>query len=197
MATASSISPSGMQLAGKYGIGVLSIASNSTEGIQALPTQWGFAEEAAAIHGSTVDRRDWRVLMAFHLAETREQAGPRPSTACTAGTTSTTCGRSGGPGAVHVEDAWELLERTTAGRRRGRRRSRRRHARRPGRGDPPPPGAHRRVRRRARLRPRLGQPRGDAALVGARRPLRRARAQRLHRQPARLPASTCTTTRPS
>ena len=41
MATASSISPSGMQLAGKYGIGVLSIASNSTEGIQALPTQWG------------------------------------------------------------------------------------------------------------------------------------------------------------
>ena len=74
MATASSISPSGMQLAGKYGIGVLSIASNSTEGIQALPTQWGFAEEAAAAHGSTVDRRDWRVLMAFHLAETREQA---------------------------------------------------------------------------------------------------------------------------
>ena len=48
MATASSISPSGMQLAGKYGIGVLSIASNSTEGLQALPTQWAFAEEAAA-----------------------------------------------------------------------------------------------------------------------------------------------------
>ena len=41
MATASSISPSGMQIAGKYGIGVLSIASNSTEGMQALPTQWG------------------------------------------------------------------------------------------------------------------------------------------------------------
>ncbi len=48
MATASSISPSGMQIAGKYGIGVLSIASTSTEGILALPTQWGFAEEAAA-----------------------------------------------------------------------------------------------------------------------------------------------------
>ncbi len=57
MATASMISPSGMQLAGKYGIGVLSIGSNSTEGIQALPTQWGFAEEAASTHGSTVDRR--------------------------------------------------------------------------------------------------------------------------------------------
>ncbi len=33
MATASSISPSGMQLAGKYGIGVLSIASTSVEGL--------------------------------------------------------------------------------------------------------------------------------------------------------------------
>src|SRR5262249_17530902 len=40
MATASSISPSGMQIAGKHGIGVLSIASTSTEGIMALPTQW-------------------------------------------------------------------------------------------------------------------------------------------------------------
>ena len=63
-----------MQIAGKYGIGVLSIASNSTEGIAALPTQWGFAEEAAEKHGQTVDRKNWRVLMAFHLAETREQA---------------------------------------------------------------------------------------------------------------------------
>ena len=33
MAVASSISPSGMTLAGKYGIGVLSIASTSTEGL--------------------------------------------------------------------------------------------------------------------------------------------------------------------
>jgi limonene 1,2-monooxygenase len=74
MATASTISPSGMQIAGKYGIGVLSIASTSAEGLQALPTQWGFAEEAAAKHGQTVDRRDWRVLMSWHIAETREQA---------------------------------------------------------------------------------------------------------------------------
>src|SRR3954465_2005672 len=74
MTVASSFSPSGMQLAGKYGIGVLSIASNSTEGLQALPTQWGFAEAAAAEHGQVVDRGDWRVLMAWHLAETREQA---------------------------------------------------------------------------------------------------------------------------
>jgi limonene 1,2-monooxygenase len=74
MVTASSISPSGMHIAGKHGIGVLSIASNSTEGIQALPTQWGFAEKSAVQHGQTVDRRNWRVMMSWHIAETRAQA---------------------------------------------------------------------------------------------------------------------------
>jgi limonene 1,2-monooxygenase len=74
MAVASSISPSGMTLAGKYGIGVLSIASTSSEGLMALPTQWSFAEQAAEEHGQTVDRANWRVLMSWHLAETRDQA---------------------------------------------------------------------------------------------------------------------------
>ena len=74
MAAASSISPSGMQLAGKYGMGVLSIASTSQEGLSALPIQWSFAEEAAAKHGKTVDRRDWRVLVSFHLAESAKDA---------------------------------------------------------------------------------------------------------------------------
>ena len=73
-AVASMISPSGMTLAGKHGTGVLSIGSMSTEGIQALPLQWSFAEEAAAEHGNQVDRRDWRIVMSWHLAETREQA---------------------------------------------------------------------------------------------------------------------------
>lgn len=71
---ASSISPSGMTLAGKYGLGVLSIGSNSDAGLAALPTQWGFAEEAARKSGKTVDRKNWRVLMSWHIAETREQA---------------------------------------------------------------------------------------------------------------------------
>ena len=71
---ASSISPSGMTLAGKYGMGVLSIGSNSAAGLSALPTQWGFAEQAAAKSGKVVDRANWRVLMSWHIAETREQA---------------------------------------------------------------------------------------------------------------------------
>src|SRR4029450_5343447 len=43
-AVASQISPSGMTLAGKHGIGVISIGSLSEEGLNALPTQWNFAE---------------------------------------------------------------------------------------------------------------------------------------------------------
>jgi limonene 1,2-monooxygenase len=74
MVAASSISPSGMTLAGKYGMGVISIGSNSEAGLAALPTQWGFAEQAAAKHGNVVDRKNWRVLMSWHIAESREEA---------------------------------------------------------------------------------------------------------------------------
>ena len=74
MATASMISPSGMTLAGKYGCGVLSLGSMSTTGLAALPTQWSFAEDAAKKHGQKGDRRNWRVVMSWHIAETREQA---------------------------------------------------------------------------------------------------------------------------
>jgi len=71
---ASQVSPSGMTLAGKYGAGVISIGSMSSAGLLSLPTQWSFAEEAAAKHGRTVDRKDWRVLMTWHIAETRAEA---------------------------------------------------------------------------------------------------------------------------
>ena len=73
MAVASSISPSGMTLAGKYGIGVLSIASTSTEGLMALPTQWSFAEQAAEQHGQTVDRAR---LACAHVVASRRDARP-------------------------------------------------------------------------------------------------------------------------
>jgi limonene 1,2-monooxygenase len=73
-AVASQISPSGMTLAGKHGIGIISIGSLSEEGLNALPTQWSFAEAAAAKHGKIVDRQNWRVLLSWHIAETREKA---------------------------------------------------------------------------------------------------------------------------
>jgi limonene 1,2-monooxygenase len=73
-AVASQISPSGMTLAGKHGIGIISIGSLSSEGLNALPTQWSFAEASACKHGKTVDRKNWRVLLSWHIAETREKA---------------------------------------------------------------------------------------------------------------------------
>ncbi|HUC33947.1 MAG TPA: LLM class flavin-dependent oxidoreductase [Ilumatobacteraceae bacterium] len=113
MATASSISPSGMQIAGKYGIGVLSIASNSSEGIQALPTQWSFAEEAAAKHGKTVDRKNWRVLMAFHIAETREQAREEAVNGLQKWHNEYNVQVLGRPGALWVDDKWQLMDQVT------------------------------------------------------------------------------------
>src|SRR5246500_4897986 len=71
---ASQISPSGMTLAGKYGIGIISLGSMSEQGLLSLPTQWGFAEDAAKKHGTKVDRKNWRVLLSWHIAETREKA---------------------------------------------------------------------------------------------------------------------------
>ena len=73
-AVASISSPSGMTLAGKHRAGVLSIGSLTQEGIRALPLQWSFAEESAALHGNTVDRKNWRVVLNWHIAETRKEA---------------------------------------------------------------------------------------------------------------------------
>ena len=54
-ATASMVSPSGMTLAGKHGIGALSIGSMASEGITALATQWDFAEDAAKKSGCVIN----------------------------------------------------------------------------------------------------------------------------------------------
>src|SRR6478735_12206270 len=113
MAAASSISPSGMQLAGKYGMGVLSIASTSQEGLQALPTQWSFAEEAARKHDQKVDRKNWRVVMAWHIAESKKQAEQEAVDGLQHWHNEYNVRVLGRPGSIHVADKWELLARTT------------------------------------------------------------------------------------
>ena len=115
IATASTLSPSGMQLAGKYGCGVLSIASNSTAGLAALPTQWSFAEESAVKHGQSVDRKNWRVMMSWHIAETREQARNEAVDGLQRWHNEYNVWTLGRPGAQHVDDKWELLEQITSG----------------------------------------------------------------------------------
>lgn len=71
---ASTISPAGMKAAGKYSVGVISLASASEEGLAALPTQWSFGETYAAEHGNTIDRSKWRINANIHIAPTKEQA---------------------------------------------------------------------------------------------------------------------------
>ena len=78
MATASSISPSGMQLAGKYGIGVLSIASNERRRTAGAADAMGIrrgGRRCARHHG-----RSRRLAGADELAHRRDQgAGPARS----------------------------------------------------------------------------------------------------------------------
>jgi limonene 1,2-monooxygenase len=74
MAVAASISPAGPKAAGKYGLGLLSIAAWAPAGFEVLGSHWEIMEEQAAIHGTTVDRRNWRMMGPMHLAPTLEQA---------------------------------------------------------------------------------------------------------------------------
>ncbi len=75
ISVASTLSPAGMSCAGKHGVGVLSLASFAAQGLTALTTQWSICEEAAAEAGRPApDRRNWRVVMPFHLADSKEQA---------------------------------------------------------------------------------------------------------------------------
>jgi len=65
-------SPSGMVMAGKYGLGVLSISS--PRGDSTLNDFWGIAEKTAAEHGNRVSRDEWRLVLHVHLSDTKEQA---------------------------------------------------------------------------------------------------------------------------
>src|SRR5215831_16542230 len=74
LAVAASRSPVGGQAAGKYGIGLLSLGGTTPAAMQRHTENWGLYEEQARKHGHTPDRRKWRVVGLFHIAETREQA---------------------------------------------------------------------------------------------------------------------------
>jgi limonene 1,2-monooxygenase len=67
-------SPSGPRLAGRYGIGLLSIGATQEAGFDALGLHWDVMEERAAKFGTVADRSKWRLVGLMHIAETREQA---------------------------------------------------------------------------------------------------------------------------
>jgi len=74
IAVANVLSPAGATSAGKHGAGILSIGASLPGGLVSLKDTWAWAEKAAKEAGRTVDRGEWRLVQAMHLAETREEA---------------------------------------------------------------------------------------------------------------------------
>ena len=74
MAVAASRSPAGALASGRHGIGMLSIVGTSPDAMVHHAKNWGIYEEQARLHGKVSDRRNWRLVTLFHVAETREKA---------------------------------------------------------------------------------------------------------------------------
>jgi limonene 1,2-monooxygenase len=74
IAVASTITPAGVVAAGKHGLGVLSLGAGLPGGPEMLATQWRIAEETAAKHGKTMDRREWKLVVNVHVADDDEEA---------------------------------------------------------------------------------------------------------------------------
>jgi limonene 1,2-monooxygenase len=74
VAVAGSFSPAGPRLAGRHGVGLLSIGATSPQGFENLAVHWAVAEAEAAKSGTTVDRRNWRLVAPMFLADTESEA---------------------------------------------------------------------------------------------------------------------------
>jgi limonene 1,2-monooxygenase len=74
IAIAAVASPAGPRLAGRYGLGLLSVGATTAAGFDVLALHWDVMEERAAHYGVSVDRDAWRLVGLMHLADTREQA---------------------------------------------------------------------------------------------------------------------------
>jgi len=75
MAVAAAQSPSGMVAAGKHGLGVLSVSVVRGGAVTSnLGDFWKIAEDTAEEHGKTVDRKEWRLVVGVHLAESKKEA---------------------------------------------------------------------------------------------------------------------------
>jgi limonene 1,2-monooxygenase len=71
---ASALSPSGPRLAGRYGLGLLSIGGTSDAALELLASTWSVMTEQADEHGQTVRRDDWAIVGMLHLAPTEKEA---------------------------------------------------------------------------------------------------------------------------
>jgi len=73
-AVASTFTPSGGKLAGRYDTGMLCVAASQQGGYDVLGTNWQVACEVARDQGREMDRAVLRLVAPMHLAESREQA---------------------------------------------------------------------------------------------------------------------------
>ena len=74
IAVASVTTPAGVMVAGKHGLGLLSIGAGLPGGPQKLHDQWKTGEAEAAKTGATFSRDGWRLVINVHVAETDERA---------------------------------------------------------------------------------------------------------------------------
>ena len=74
VAVVSSVSPSGSKLAGRYGVGLTSIAATEPAGFEVLKYNFDVWNEEAALNGHVADRSQWRLMGPMHIAETEAQA---------------------------------------------------------------------------------------------------------------------------
>ncbi len=74
IAAAAVASPTGPTLAGRNGIGMLSVGATTAAGFDALALHWDVLAAEAKAHGKQVDRSKWRLVGLCHIAETKEQA---------------------------------------------------------------------------------------------------------------------------
>ena len=74
MAVTTVRSPAGAMLAGRYGLGLLTLGGYSDDALAAYAKNWGIYREIAAANGLEADRRKFRIAVQMHIAETRDQA---------------------------------------------------------------------------------------------------------------------------
>jgi limonene 1,2-monooxygenase len=69
------MSPSGARMAGKHGLGLLSMGATMEGARDALAGHWDILEQRSAEHGVHAASRDtWTLVGPMHIADTREQA---------------------------------------------------------------------------------------------------------------------------
>ncbi|MGB0636326.1 MAG: LLM class flavin-dependent oxidoreductase [Gammaproteobacteria bacterium] len=68
------VSPSGPRIAGKHGLGLISIGATMKAGVDVLAMHWDVLEARAKEFKQKADRDAWRIVNIMHLAKTKDQA---------------------------------------------------------------------------------------------------------------------------